>query len=150
MRFDFKPGGWLAVDHLRFRRLWLGIGVLLIVCVVLGSVASMPSAGVMLHDKLLHTVVYAALMGWFAQIFRHDLTRLVLVLGLSGMGIAIEFIQAAVPHRQFEVLDMVANVSGVVLAWALAYTWVGNVLMWFETGFCRLILRSPKSVPPMG
>ncbi|MFK7890689.1 MAG: hypothetical protein AB8B63_07720, partial [Granulosicoccus sp.] len=81
------------------------------------------------------------LMGWFAQIFRHDLTRLLLALGLAALGIGIEFIQGAVPYRELEVLDMVANVSGVVLAWALAYTWVGNILTWVEAGFCQVCTR---------
>jgi len=30
---------------------------------------------------------------------------------------------------------MVANTSGVVLAWALAYTWVGTILWRFESLF---------------
>ena len=93
MLFDFTANGLLSISHLRFKRLWVGMGALLIGCVVLGSVVSMPSASVALHDKLLHTIAYAALMGWFAQIYRHDLTRLLLVLGLISMGIGIEFVQ---------------------------------------------------------
>ncbi len=48
------------------------------------------------------------------------------------MGILIEVLQAMTPTRQFELLDMVANTSGVVLAWALAYTWFGGLLAKFE------------------
>jgi len=100
--------------------------MLMVCAVAIGSVAALPVPikSVMLQDKLLHTFAYACLMGWFAQIYRHDLTRLVLVVGLILMGIAMEFIQGMVPYRQYEVLDMVANTSGVLLAWALAYTWV--------------------------
>ncbi|MFK7855835.1 MAG: VanZ family protein [Granulosicoccus sp.] len=142
MSFDFSPKGMMAVEHLRFKRLWLGLGLLMVAIVTLGSVISIPPTikAFMLQDKVLHTLAYACLMAWFAQIYRHDLTRLLLVIALTGMGIGIEFIQGMVPHRQFDLLDMIANTSGVVLAWALAYTWVGNVLCWMEGLFCRKIL----------
>jgi VanZ family protein len=142
MQFNFKTNGLLVVRHLRFTRLWIGVGTLLILFVIAASVVSVPGTGLMLHDKLLHTLAYAALMGWFAQIYRHDLTRLMLVVGLIAMGVGIEFLQGAVPSRKFELLDMVANTSGVILAWALAYTWFGNVLGWIESGFCRVLLRN--------
>lgn len=142
MRFDFSPQGMMTIKHLRFRRLWVGVGVLLVTLVTVGSIVSVPQPvkGVMMHDKILHTVVYACLMGWFAQIYRHDLTRLILVVGLVALGVFMEFLQGMVPSRQFDVLDMVANTSGVVLAWALAYTWVGNVLPWVEEVFCRKVM----------
>ena len=130
MTFDFTPTGLFRARHLRFKRLWLAFGLLLVSGVTYASVASVPAqvTTLVFNDKLTHVAVYACLMGWFSQIFRHDLTRLIFVVLLSGMGIGIEFIQAATPTRNFEVLDMIANTSGVVLAWALAYTWVGTVL----------------------
>ncbi|MFK7996630.1 MAG: hypothetical protein AB8B87_21010 [Granulosicoccus sp.] len=144
MPFDFSPRGLLAVRHLRFRRLWIGVGVLLVMAVCVGSIISLPPPvkSVMLHDKVLHTLAYACLMGWFAQIYRHDLTRLVLVVGLICLGIAIEFAQDATGYRQFDPMDMVANTSGVLLAWALAYTWVGNLLAWTEKYFCKVLLKA--------
>ncbi|MEE9320867.1 MAG: VanZ family protein [Granulosicoccus sp.] len=137
MTFDFTPRGLFSMNHLRFKHLWLGIGIALVAAVAVGSVVSIPQGAVSMNDKVLHLGVYASLMGWFAQIFRHDLTRLLLVVGLVLMGIGMEFLQSMVPSRQFEVLDMIANTSGVVLAWALAYTWVGNVLPWMEKLFFR-------------
>lgn len=144
MRFDFKRSGMLSIQHLRFKRLWIGLGLMLISLVAVASVVSIPAPlkSVMLQDKVVHMLVYASLMGWFSQIYRHDLTRLVLVLGLIAMGVGMEFVQGMVPARQFEVIDMVANTSGVLLAWALAYTWVGNVLPWAEKVFCKALLRA--------
>lgn len=144
MPFDFSPSGLFAVRHLRFKRLWISVGILLVVAVTVGSVISLPLPlkAVMLQDKILHTVAYACLMGWFAQIYRHDLTRLVLVVGLIALGIGIEFIQGKTGYRHFDVMDMVANTSGVLLAWALAYTWVGNVLSWSEQYFCKVLLKA--------
>ncbi len=143
MQFDFSPKGVLAIHHLHYKWLWLGIGLAMVATVFVLSIVSVPSAvkSFMVQDKVMHMVAYATLMGWFAQIYRHDLTRLVLVLGFIAMGIGIEFLQGMTATRHFEVIDMVANTSGVVLAWALAYTWVGEVLPWLEKRFNRLVLR---------
>ena len=130
MTFDFTSRGWFSTRHLLLPKLWLGLGVALVLGVIVLSVINIPPPvkEVMLHDMVAHLIAYAGLMGWFAQIFRHDLTRLVLVLGFIVLGVGIEFVQAAVPSRQFEVLDMIANSSGALLAWALAYTRIGQVL----------------------
>lgn len=119
----------MAVRHLRFRRLWISVGVLLLLAVAISSIITLPQPlkAIMLQDKVAHTLAYASLMGWFSQIYRHDLTRLILAIGLVAMGVGIEFIQGMTLTRQFDVLDMVANTSGVALAWALAYTWVGEI-----------------------
>jgi len=144
MNLDFTPRDLLATRHLRFTRTWLLVGVLLVCIVMLLSVISVPIPvkAIMLQDKIMHMCVYACLMGWFAQIFRHDLTRLLFVALFVCMGIAMEFIQGMVPAREFEVLDMVANTSGVLLAWALAYTWVGDLLVQIESRLSRRTLRA--------
>lgn len=141
MSFNFAPKELLAIRHLRFQRLWISLGLLMLLVVAIGSLVLLPAPvkSVMLQDKLLHTLVYACLMGWFAQIYRHDLTRLLLAIALASMGVGIEFIQGLVPYRQFELLDMVANTSGVLLAWALAYTRVGELLVRVEQFFFRLL-----------
>ncbi len=95
-----------------------------------------------LGDKVGHALAYAVLMGWFIQIFQHSVARLILGALFIGMGVGLEFLQGMVPTRQFEVLDMAANTSGVLLAWLLASTFLGSVLVWFE----RLAL--PRRVEP--
>lgn len=134
VKFDFSTIGLLRISHLRFKRLWIAVGVALIATIFIGSVSSIPTEikHFMLQDKFMHVLAYGCLMGWFAQIFRHDLTRLLLVILFVVMGIFIEVLQSMTPTRQFEVMDMIANTSGVVLAWALAYTWVGTLLSKFE------------------
>lgn len=144
MNFDFTPRAMLAIHHLRFHRLWIAVGIMLILFVAISSVISIPAPlkVFMLKDKVMHTLAYASLMGWFSQIYRHDLTRLLLAISLVLMGVGIEYLQGMTVSRQFDVLDMVANTSGVMLAWALAYTWVGTILMRVEGLFCRTVLRS--------
>jgi VanZ family protein len=90
----------------------------------------------------MHAVAYGLLMGWFAQIFKHDLARLLFVAAFIALGVAMEYAQGLVPSRQFDFLDMIANASGVVLAWALAYTWIGGILEWFEVRCLRTNLKA--------
>ena len=77
MQFDFSPKGVLAIHHLHYKWLWLGIGLAMVATVFVLSIVSVPSAvkSFMVQDKVMHMVAYATLMGWFAQIYRHDLTR---------------------------------------------------------------------------
>ncbi len=144
MQFSLLPANSLASRHLRFAPLWLVIGLMLVLCISFLSVISVPAEvkKFLLHDKLLHVAAYGLLMGWFAQIFRRDKTRLLLAIGFVLMGVGIEYIQGQVPSRRFEVLDMIANTSGIVLAWALAYTWMGRILEWFENTCMAWIPRS--------
>ena len=134
MKFDLSPTGLLRIPHLRYKWLWLTIGISLIAVIFVGSISDIPPEikQFVLQDKAMHVIAYGCLMGWFAQIYRHDLTRLILVITFVAMGISIEFLQSMTPTRQFELLDMIANTSGVVLAWALAYTWFGGLLAKFE------------------
>jgi|GEM_PF-434274 len=141
MPFDFRAAHPFAMGHLRLKRLWLCLGVLLILLVVALSLVDLgPKVDLSFNDKVAHLIIYAGLMGWFSQLFRHDLTRLLLALGFTALGIAVEFLQGMTAHRQFELLDMLANTSGVLLAWALAYTRVGDALPAIERVLIRLRL----------
>jgi len=92
------------------------------------------------RDKLVHAFAYGCLMGWFAQIFHQHAVRICLVGLFVALGIGMEYLQGLLPTREFELLDMAANASGVLLAWALCYTWIGHILIWFE----RTCLPQPK------
>ena len=121
------------VSHLRFKWIWLSLGALLLSGITVLSLVNLaPIDGVLLQDKIMHMLAYGLLMGWFAQIYRRTMARLVLVVALVAMGIGIEYLQGMVSHRQFDVMDMVANTSGVCLAWLLSYTWLGHVFAGLE------------------
>jgi len=143
-RFDFRSDRLFSLGHLRHGGLWLALGAALILMVVTGSLVSLPkpAAGLMMHDKLLHLAAYAAMMSWFAQLFRHDLTRLLLVIVFVTLGVLVECLQGLTPARQFDVVDMVANTSGVLLAWALAYTRLGDILPSIERRLGKRLARA--------
>ena len=119
---------------LRLGYLWLGIGVCLVVFVIYETLTAHPvDIGVQVSDKYLHTVGYFALMGWFVQLYDTVRARLVLAVFFILMGIGLEFLQELGGVRYFEVLDMVANGLGVVIAWLLSYSRFSKILYLVES-----------------
>ncbi len=122
------------VTPLRYSWFWLGLGVLFILVVTIASLIDLkPVKDMLLQDKLMHVLTYGFLMGWFSQIYKPHFARFLLAISLIVLGVGIEFMQGLVAFRQFEVLDMLANAVGVIIAWALSYTWMGNILLWCES-----------------
>ncbi|MBX2823970.1 MAG: VanZ family protein [Gammaproteobacteria bacterium] len=122
-----------ASPDLSYPRIWFWLGVILVAVVVLLSLGNPPaSLNITSSDKVGHAIAYAALMGWFMQIFTHKVARVILAMSFIGLGVGLEFLQGMVPTRQFELLDMAANTTGVLIAWVLGSTFMGTVLVWFE------------------
>ena len=132
--FNFFAKGLFASPHLHYSRFWLCTGLAMMLMVLTLSLISLPDEidEIMWSDKLMHGIAYAGLMGWFAQLYKHDFTRIVLLIGLIFFGVGIELLQGLTPSRKLDVIDMVANASGVLLAWALSYTFFGSILERFE------------------
>ena len=83
-------------------------------------------------DKLEHALAYGLLMLWFCQIYRKRLSRLVLAVLLCGMGVAIEYLQGETAYRTFEYVDMLADVTGILLGWVWARTSLGHIFAYIE------------------
>jgi hypothetical protein len=96
------------------RSAWLGIGWLLVLALVWGSVTGSPPQGPELPhlDKLQHAFGYGVLMGWFWPLYGAR-GRWLHAVGLVALGVVLEFVQEAGGVRQFEVADMVADAVGV-------------------------------------
>jgi len=124
-----------AVPDLKLRFLWLAIGYALVMLVVFLSLTSDPvSLDIDLpnQDKIFHALAYFALMAWFAQIYHDKFQRNMIALVLVFMGVTLEYLQGFNPNRYFEFADMVANLTGVALGFAVALTSVKNILVKIE------------------
>jgi VanZ family protein len=137
----FYTDNWFSVAQLQWARLWLLLGGLLITLIFYLSLSAiqLPIPRIPNIDKVMHFTAYCCLMGWFVQIFHHRYGRLLIGLGFIVMGIAIEFLQALHPLRHFDVLDMLANMSGVIIAWAAGLTWLDSILVCTESMFKRFM-----------
>lgn len=124
---------------LEFRRLWLLIGYLLIAVVVYQTLTAHPvSAGFNISDKFLHTVGYFILMGWFVQIYHGQRQKFYWAFIFVALGTGLEFLQDLGGVRFYEVNDMLANASGVLLAWALSATKFSDSILVFEKYILKL------------
>ena len=106
---------------MRFRALWLAIGYALVAAVIFLSLApGLPHSDIEQSDKLGHLLAYGTLMFWFCQIYAARTERVAHALAFTALGIALEFAQGMTDYRTFEVLDMLANATGVMVGWAVA------------------------------
>jgi VanZ family protein len=112
---------------LRWRSLWLSIGILLASLVVYFCLEPGGTAPqwALYSDKLDHAVSYFALAGWFGCLIQRRFW-LRLVVALLAFGGAIEIAQALMPFgRQADLADMLANTVGMA-AGLLACFWFGE------------------------
>lgn len=118
---------------LKYKLLWLSIGYLMVVFVIYSSLSTSEVVlEIKLSDKLMHVLGYFGLMGWFMQIYRGKRAGFLLAAVFIAMGVSLEFLQDLGGVRYFELADMLANTLGVLLAWALSYTPLAGILLWFE------------------
>ncbi|HEX5055134.1 MAG TPA: VanZ family protein [Gammaproteobacteria bacterium] len=125
----------LRVDpRLQKRYLWLGVGLIWWGLIAVLSLVSSPYISMPGHtDKLYHAAGYTVLMGWWLQLFPQPQARLLLAAVFILFGAGIEVLQSFHPLRHFDVLDMLANSTGVLFAWMLGKTSFDQLLYRLET-----------------
>jgi VanZ family protein len=117
---------------LRYFTLWRVIGWLIVAAIVYGSLTPTPiNIPVNQGDKLGHMFSYAALMGWFMQLYIRE-SQLRLAAWCVALGVLMEYAQLVSGYRDFEYLDMVADAVGVSIAWVLGGTALSRVLTGLE------------------
>ncbi|MFG6110620.1 VanZ family protein [Stenotrophomonas nematodicola] len=123
------PTGMLK--PLRWPRFWLGlwwlaIAVTITVCLIPPPPLDLPPNS----DKVEHFLAYFVLAGSAVQIYRTRAALLWAAAGLVGLGIGIEFLQAALTdNRMADAMDALANSIGVLAGMALAFTPLRDLLL---------------------
>ena len=103
------------MNPLRLGWLWLGLGMgMLIIILVLALLPVSEVDTPSLPDKVLHGLAFAFLMVWFGGVFE---TRRwpVLAAALLIYGGLMELLQATTAYREPELMDMLADVVGLVI-----------------------------------
>jgi len=120
---------------LRYFKLWVSIGYLMVLAVLYLSLAPAPpeiSIEFEYIDKLEHFLAYFILMFWFAQLYKTSRVRLFYVFFFVVMGITLEILQGLGGIRFFEYSDMLANSFGVFIAYFITKSKLSDVLFFFE------------------
>ena len=123
---------------LRYFRLWAAIGWVLVSSVVylsLGPITLEGPEDIGLSDKAGHLVAYCVLMLWFGELYARR-RRFIFALGFVVMGLMLELLQGAISYRSFEVMDILANATGVALGLTLGAKlfsgWLHRAEVWFD------------------
>jgi len=124
------------VRALRFPRLWIAVGWLLVAGLVASSLLPVPVEipEVRYGDKLVHVVTYLLLMGWFAQIWSSRRALSAHAWFLVFLGVVLELLQGLTPARTPDAFDALANAGGVLLGWLMAFTPASGLLQRLEPG----------------
>lgn len=110
------------------------ISIFLSLGIIALSISPKPNVGVSSYmfgfletDKFGHAVCYALLtfmtaiglnkQNSFVKLHAH--AQLVSILYALSLGLCMELIQQLLPHRQFDLLDMLANLIGVIIGLAI-------------------------------
>lgn len=122
-------------DQLRYSHLWFRVGI-----IGLLSISVMALWPYQLHDSLprwtdkaLHAGAYVVLAGWFFLVYQRGWQRWLIAGSLFSFGFAIELAQYFSPVRDASLFDLVANVSGIGVAWLICLTPLRRTLHVIET-----------------
>ena len=117
---------------LKYPWFWATVGWLLVAGVVFGSLVPGPALqGVAVGDKLLHAGSYCLLMLWFGGLYARR-RQVVVALALFALGCTLEALQAATTTRSFDLRDMAANGSGILIGLVLTATLLEGWCQRFE------------------
>ena len=127
---------------LRFAKLWMTLGWILIALIVLLSLWTVrPQVIVFGHTvggKFEHLIAYLVLMLWLANIYPQKSQRLWLSAGLIAIGMCLEFLQSMIPGRRFSYTDMIYSVVGVLIGLVLTKTFLSMCLLRFDAWLIRV------------
>ena len=120
---------------LRYFKLWLSIGWLMVFLLSYFSLISNPpefNVEFEYFDKVRHFFAYFILMFWFSQLYKTFNARLFYVLFFIVMGVMLEILQGLGGVRYFEYYDMLANTLGIMFAWTITKGRLNSLLLSFE------------------
>ena len=120
---------------LRFGKVWLGLGGLMVVFVIVGSL--LPNGPLPfeldVNDKLLHFSAYLSLMLWFSGMYGRNSQYLLIALILIALGVGLDYLQIFIERRFFDKYDILANIVGTTIGFLMASFLIG--------GWCRRVER---------
>ena len=119
---------------LRYAHIWATLGaVLLAVTLILALVPEPGQLPIDYNDKFAHGLAFMALMLWFSGVV--EVRRLsMLAICLAAYGVLIELLQSLTATRQPELLDLGADIAGILLGWILSIAGLRRWCFWLESG----------------
>ncbi len=115
---------------LRYPRFWLGSSLMILIAILIMSAIRSPGILTFSYsDKWTHALAFTFLMVWFSGLFRFRLSPLV-AAGLLIYGILIEVLQTFFVYRYSEPADVLFDLIGIIIGWALS---AAGLRYWCQT-----------------
>ena len=111
---------------LRYSTVWSLLGWMLVFIVI--AVSLLPGPAVVYYsliDKIAHAFSYCLLMVWFAGLYTRQ-RHMAIAFTLVAQGAVLEVIQARLPYRSFDTLDLLANIAGIALGLSLSFLFLAG------------------------
>lgn len=123
-----------VLQQLRYARAWAILGgILLAIILVLALMPEPDHLPISYNDKVAHGLAFMALMLWFSGVV--EMRRLpMLAICLAAYGVLIELLQGLTVTRHPELLDLWADVAGILLGWILSIAGLRRWCVWLESG----------------
>ncbi len=105
---------------LRYSTVWSLLGWMLVFIVI--AVSLLPGPAVVYYsliDKIGHAFSYCLLMVWFAGLYTRR-WHVVIAFALVAQSAVLELIQARLPYRSFDTMDLLANTGGIAVGLTLS------------------------------
>lgn len=104
-----------VLNLMRYRPLWrLALAISVLVILYLATTPNPYPVPASASDKLNHLIAFLELT-LLTRLAWPEARALQYVPALLGFGVAIELLQATLPHRDFSIADMVADGAGILL-----------------------------------
>ena len=100
------------VLELRLAKFWFLLAYILLLG--LGILSLIPAPDIGGSDKIAHFAAYAVLSAWFSLLVEQRKSLWLVLFGLIGYGLLLEFLQSLTSYRHGDVADAIANSLGVM------------------------------------
>ena len=122
--------------ELRLAKVWFALAYL--VLLAYGVVSLIPAPDMGGSDKVAHFVAYAVLSAWFSLLVEQRKSLWLILFGLIGYGLLLEFLQSLTSYRQGDMADAVANSLGVIVGLAFYFSPLRRILRLIDSWLTRL------------
>ena len=126
---------------LRFTKIWRAIGWLMLAVVAIAMALPAPQVDLNVEqgDKWVHLMAFAVVAVWWTQLYRPSPTLARCAFGLLLFAAGTELMQAAIPWRSADPIDLLADAAGIALGMLVSLTPAAGALGWVER---RILART--------
>lgn len=107
-------------------KIWFVLAYVLLL--VLAILSLMPAPDIGGSDKLAHFIAYGLLSAWFSLIVEQRRSLWIILFGLIGYGLLLEWLQSLTSYRSGDIADAIANSLGVITGLVFYFSPLRGVL----------------------